>query len=318
MMRFGFKAGEKLTTKEAHRRLTAIDNPDRAEAVDELFDVLSDDDRTLTAQVLAQARADICALQEVENLITLTAFHNRYLRYFTRKRYGFKALYEGNDARGIDVALLARKRPQKIRSHAGLRFKDLKVDPPDGMRDEDKVFRRDCLMAEFEIGSESLTLFNCHFKSMHGGRAETKLIREAEARGVKALIDRQFKDSAQANWIILGDLNDYFEIDGKPQSDHGLSPLLGNDFAFDLAKETLKAPLNRWSHHYSKKDYYTALDHMLLSPALMEKNRQTELSFIRIGQPYRAERYEGHRLPGIGWATPKASDHCPLVADIQL
>jgi hypothetical protein len=39
---------------------------------------------------------------------------------------------------------------------------------------------------------------------------------------------------------------------------------------------------------------------------------------VRKGQPLRANRYTGERFPGIGLDRPKASDHCPVVMELDV
>ncbi|MEM8920018.1 MAG: endonuclease/exonuclease/phosphatase family protein, partial [Pseudomonadota bacterium] len=153
------------------RKLTAVSDPGQAEEVDRAFNVLSEDDRTLTAQALAATGADVCCLQEVENLVALTAFHNRYLRRWSRRGYPYRALIEGNDTRGIDVAVLSRAKLTRRVSHAALSFTDLEMTPPKSVPTDARVFRRDCLEVDVEKQGRRLTLFVCHFKSMNGGRA---------------------------------------------------------------------------------------------------------------------------------------------------
>ena len=306
-----------VNVQGAARKLTKISSSDKADKVDAAFNVLAEDDRTLTAQALAATRADVCALQEVENLVTLTAFHNRYLMRWTTQPYTSRILHEGNDGRGIDVALLSRLPVTQDVSHAAITFSKLGIKPPQGVSADARVFRRDCLEVDIVKDEKSITLFVCHFKSMHGGRGKTKPVREAEARGVRALIERRFPDPANADWIILGDLNDYTEIDGKPVPDNGLSPLTEGEFAIDLAPQTVADPLLRWTHYYPREQTYSALDHIFLSPRLAEHNRKAAASYVRAGAAWRCERHKGYRLPGVGWISPKASDHCPLVATIQ-
>ena len=301
----------------AERKLNNIDNLAEAERIDSQFDVLSEDDRTLTAQALAATRADVCALQEVENLVTLTAFHNRYLTRWADRPYQERILHEGNDGRGIDVALLSRFPVLRHKSHAGETFGSLGMTPPKGSSQRSRVFRRDCLELDIVKDGRALTLYVCHFKSMHGGRAETRAIRQQEAQAVRAIIERRFKSPADEDWIIVGDLNDYLEIDGVPADDHGLGPLIDDGFALDLAPLTIADALERWSHHYAHQDAYTALDHMLLSPALAGLNKSASAAYVRAGVPWRSTRHTGWRLPGVGWSRPKASDHCPFVATIQ-
>ena len=315
MMRFEFS---KTQIEDIRTKLTSVSDPGTAQAVDEAFNVLSEDDRTLTAQALAASSADICALQEVENLVTLTAFHNRYVRRWSRRGYEHRILKEGNDGRGIDVAALSRLRPERIISHAGMTLEDAGVPPLVDQSIKARLFRRDCLRLDFDVGGSPLSLFVCHFKSMHGGRQMTRSIRQQEALGVRRLIERAFPDPAKANWIVVGDLNDFFEQDGRVDSGHGLGPLVEDGFARDALMMSDLGDLDRWTHHYTGDDTYSALDHFLLSPALAEKNARPDMTVTRCGLPWNAVRYQGFRLPGIAWERPKASDHCPISLNLEL
>lgn len=298
-------------------KLTKIERQEDAAKVASVFDVLSEDDRTLTAQALAATRADVCAVQEVENLVTLTVFHETYLSRWSARPYDRHILLEGNDRRGIDVGLLSRLDVVRTVSHREKTFADLGLAPPAGTDRHARVFRRDCLEVDIRKDGAVLTLFICHFKSMHGGRAETHSIREAEAQAVRTLVEQRFAVPGAANWVVLGDLNDYMEIDGRPDPDHALQPLVGGGFAIDAAMLAINDPLDRWSHHYAPLKQYTALDHILLSPRLADLNRAASVSYVRAGVPWRSTRHRGFRLPGVGWANPKASDHAPLVATIN-
>mgnify|MGYP003115283997 CR=1 FL=1 len=302
--------------RNARERLTEVDNALIAEQVDAVFDVLSEDDRTLTAQALAATGAEVCALQEVENLITLTAFDNRYVAEWAGQPFGQRVLHEGNDSRGIDVGLLSKLPIIFQRSHARETYGRLGIRPPGGASVNDYAFRRDCLEVDVEKEGRALTLFICHFKSMHGGRDRTASVREAEAMAVRRIIERRFDDPAAEEWAILGDFNDYWEVDGRPVRPHGLGPLVGEGFAVDLGAGVIRDPEDRWTHFYSGDGTYGALDHIFLSPRLAAGNTGAKVDIIRSGAPYRAERYKGYRFPGVGWNLPKASDHCPMVATI--
>ena len=314
LMRCDFK---RVGIEGAQRKLNKVSSAAEADRIDAAFNVLSEDDRTLTAQALAATRADVCALQEVENLVTLTAFHNRYLARWSDRPYQERILHEGNDGRGIDVALLSRLPVYKHTSHAGETFGSLGLKPPEGSDMRARVFRRDCLEIDVIQDGRVLTLYVCHFKSMHGGRAETRKIRQQEARAVRAIIERRFKNPDREDWLILGDLNDYLEIDGAAVDDHGLGPLVDDGFSVDLAPMLIANDLERWSHHYTHEDTYSALDHILLSPTLAGLNRHASAAYVRAGVPWRSSRHTGWRLPGVGWSRPKASDHCPFAATIE-
>jgi len=301
----------------ARQRLTDVDNVQVAEQVDSVFNVLSEDDRTLTAQALVATEADVCALQEVENLVTLTAFDTRYIARWAGSAFGERVLHEGNDTRGIDVALLSRLPVIFQRSHARSTFGSLGIVPPEGHGANDHAFRRDCLEVDVAKDGRALTLFVCHFKSMHGGRKRTRGVRAAEAEAVRRVIGNRFKRPADEDWVILGEFNDYRQVDGVAVGNSGLGPLLDDGFAIDLASRAIPDPFDRWTHHYPEDDVYGALDHMFLSPRLAAQNPAPATRIIRAGSPYHAARYTGLRFPGIGWMAPKASDHCPMAATLQ-
>ncbi len=314
LMRCDFRAAGIARGRE---RFTGIDDRARAERADALFNVLAEDDRTLTAQALAATGADVCAVQEIENLVTLTAFDQRYVAPLRTRAFAHRILEEGNDTRGIDIGLLSDLDVVRVHSHAHATFGRMNLRGPDGAGPNDLVFKRDCLEIDVVQDGRVLTLFLCHLKSMQGGRRATRPIRLAEAKAIRQIIEARFPKPAETDWVVLGDCNDFTEIDGVPQDDHGLMPLLKDGFAVDLLPLVESDPMQRWTHHFPDDDTYSALDHMLLSPRLAEQNRQASVKIIREGLPYRAARYQGFRFPGIGWGNPKASDHCPLAATLQ-
>ncbi|MGH2981821.1 MAG: hypothetical protein ACRDKV_07260 [Solirubrobacterales bacterium] len=62
---------------------------------------------------------------------------------------------------------------------------------------------------------------------------------------------------------------------------------------------------------------YTQLDYLLPSVSLAEAS-PTDPEIVRVGLPRRAERYTGKRLPGVGDNKPKASDHCAVIATLNV
>ena len=330
--------------------------------------VASDDKRQLTALALAAANADIVCLQEVDDRDALDLFYGRYFKRMIevdvavekkavraaairagrqptldelfavdRKHYfDWRVLVEGNDGRGIDVALMAR-RPVSVRTHAQRTFQELGVWNQDlsNLREKvngrdkrltpsDRVFRRDCLEVDVEIEGRPMTIYVCHFKSMAGSRDLTRPLRRAEALAVRRIIEQRFGPrTGEANWAICGDLNDYREIDGLPVLDDfgkpglsGLDPLLADDFAVNPMLKRVAD--DRWTTYHGAEDQYAQLDYILLSPGLARANPDAVPEIFREGQPFRATRYNGPRYPRVGWDRPKASDHCPVVIELTL
>ncbi|MFD0917679.1 endonuclease/exonuclease/phosphatase family protein [Pseudahrensia aquimaris] len=243
----------------------------------------ADDARQMTALAIADCAADIVCLQEVEDLHTLEAFEDNYLERMTGLTYPHKIWRQGNDGRGIDVALMARERTAdgreieivRVKSHRKSTFKDLDVHTRRlaqmGYEPHERVFRRDCLEVDLRIGGKMLTLFVCHFKSMGSskedgvsGRDYTMPVRFAEAQGVRRIVERKFgtERAPDMRWMICGDLNDYRErlvVSGSksegyrfnlvPEPTSGLEPLFTDGFAMDLVQR--RSGDNRWTLYYA-------------------------------------------------------------------
>ncbi|MGL4240055.1 MAG: endonuclease/exonuclease/phosphatase family protein, partial [Beijerinckiaceae bacterium] len=245
----------------------------------------------------------------------------------------------GNDGRGIDVGILSRKPFARLTSHREKTFEQLGAWIPGmeayrekrnggfvGFTPQDRVFKRDCLEVEFAIGGKSLTLFICHLKSMSDGREASRIMRQAEATAIRRIVTERFGGRPEtANWAICGDFNDFHEIDGDSRlvslrtgeaSPPGILPLLDEAFAHDVGSRL--PPDDRWTTYHAPDDCYTQLDYILISPALAERNPQARPDIVRCGQPWRATRHQGYRLPRVGWDRPKASDPCPGAITLDL
>jgi endonuclease/exonuclease/phosphatase family metal-dependent hydrolase len=262
--------------------------------------------RKITARAVKAVKADVLALQEVENLDALRLFNTRFLN----SRYKYQLVIDGNDPRAIDVGVLSRYPFGRIRTH---QFD--KKSP----RARSKIFSRDCLEVEILLsGKKTLTLFVNHFKSMMGGRSQTMARRrEQTTRVARIIAERYGSNPAKAKFVILGDFNDYYEGANLTQASRGLSPLLGKAWLVD-ANLRIKKPQNRWTHFWAKKKKYRQLDYILLSKSLARANPTAVPKIERRGMPKRATKVTRKRFPGVGNNTPKASDHCPVVIALKV
>lgn len=313
---------------------------------------LEDDERQATALAIAETRADILCLQEVDGIGVLAPFLANYVHAVSDIRYGHMRLVPGNDPRGIDVAVCARKdlfddedqvraRSWKDATFAALGVYDAELEAM-GIAPESTVFNRDCLEVSLDVHGISLTLFVCHMKSTgYGPRGASPALRAAEARAVRAIVERRFGEGWRAaHWIVAGDLNaaPYAILPGGEVARterSGIEPLL-EDFAVDPCAALPET--ERWTYHHRETsegrvvaDRHVQLDWLLLSPALAAAEPAPRVEIIRRGLPYRVpldpadpDRSIGHlatradRYPRIGWDRPRASDHCPLVVELTL
>ena len=303
---------------------------------------ISDDQRQLTAQAIRDCDADVMFLQEVDGLEVLRWFHDRYLGRALDEPYEHFALLEGNDRRGIDVAVMSRRGfPIRVMSNASLTYRDLDLWDEDlrrwGAAPDDRIFKRDALEVEIETGSGVFTVWVCHFKSMNDGRERTMAVRRAEARAVRRLVEHKFGDRvATADWAIVGDFNDYRDHIRLTKGDagrltarservdaSGLDPLFADHFAVDLIDRL--TPIERWTHYWAEGRELAALDHIFVSRALARANTRARPEVVRGGLPFRVpcERMDPTpapftHYPRVGFDRPKASDHCPVAVALQL
>lgn len=365
LARFDFSGWRREHRRDRTLALVDIESKEQFRALERARTVAhADDTRQMTALALADTDADIICLQEVENADTLAAFCDSYLERMFALSYPERHVVEGNDTRGIDVALLARRTARdgtaievlRTRSHAQLTYDDLDLHGPDlaaiGVDGGDRIFRRDLLEVDLRVGGRRLTLYLAHFKSMGSprdgvpGRTWTRPVRHAEAAAARALIERRFGErTADMRWLVLGDLNDYRErlvvsgsrlsgrtfeaVEDRPS---GLEPLFADGFAHDLVAR--RPADDRWTLFHAggpereggapqerETQHLVQLDYMLASPRLAGANPDAVPAILRTGQPHRTPFPPGQevpRYPRTGWDRPKASDHCPVVVELEM
>ncbi len=314
----------------------------------------TDDTRQMTALAIADADADILCLQEIDNMEALQAFEYGYLFRMVGNGYRQKYLVEGNDSRGIDVAVLMREETRdgqkielvEIKSHAMTTYRDLDLFNDDLAQTnhiDDKIFKRDCLELDLRIGGVPVTLYVVHFKSMGGprdgvdGRRYTMPIRRAEAKAVRRIIEGRFGagNTDSKRFVICGDMNDYqervdvigrrrtgYSFSHEDESESALDEFSRDGFAENVVRR--RDPLDRWTLYHARgpeEQWLCQLDYIWLSPDLARTNAGRLPEIIRNGQPFRTvfpPGQEVERYPRTGWDRPKASDHCPVVMELDL
>jgi endonuclease/exonuclease/phosphatase family metal-dependent hydrolase len=144
----------------------------------------------MTARVIKDLNADIQALIEAEDRPSLVRFNHELVN----NRFDHAMLVDGNDDRGIDVAIMTK---------AGFEIDSIRsnVDNKDATG---LIFSRDC--AEYEVrspGGTALHVLVNHFKSQSGGGGEK---RQRQATEVRRIADSLMQQGRHV--IVLGDLNE--------------------------------------------------------------------------------------------------------------
>jgi endonuclease/exonuclease/phosphatase family metal-dependent hydrolase len=245
-----------------------------------------------TGKVLREVDADVVCLVEVESRPVLQAFATDQLP----KRYPYQILFDGNDDRGIDVAMLSKYPVGAIRTH---------VFDKNGTQ---TIFSRDCLEVEVQLSNNAtLWMLLNHFKSKgYGVQATSDAKRRAQAERVKAILGKY--DLSRDLVIVAGDFNDH------PAS-QPLQPLLRMQRLHDVLKEKIPNEADRWTYHYKKNEQ---IDYLLVSDPLRDALRDAGTE--RRGM-FDLEKYSGgteKAWKSVDAYRSSASDHAAVWAEFRL
>lgn len=203
------------------------------------------------ARTIHALDADVLALQEVENRGCLERFRDTFL---SDMGYREIVLFEGNDVRGIDVAVLSRLPVGVVRSHRHVAFPDMKKKP--------RTFERDLLAVTIEPpGAEPFEVWVVHLKSNYEGREHAEPIRIAEGQAIRRLLDEALGRNPMARILLTGDFNDLW-------TSITLKTIVGTgDTAMACPLEDVEAD----TVTYNKPPYRSMIDFVLFSPAMEQQ-----------------------------------------------
>jgi len=264
--------------------------------VENLFDILvphptdpplprkADYDLALTKvahTILAAGTPTIVALQEVEHLGILEDLAAHEL--LSELDY-IPVLMEGTDSRGIDVGYLVRSDQATLL--------DVHQHPaPEGITSRHPLLIQ--VQVETSSGSITINVINNHFTSMSGGELATEPRRSAQAAWNVSLLEGVLAEDPDAQVIILGDLNSYY--DAKPID---ILREAGLRHVFEILD-----PDERYTYIYQGASQ--VLDHILITQGLMDILRRVEIFHTNADYP----------PSDPGDASPlHQSDHDPIVA----
>ncbi len=252
-----------------------------------------------TARVIDDLSPDVLGVVEAENRVVLKRFADAQLRDGAVPRYPHVMLVDGNDDRGIDVALLTRDGWPigAVRSH---------VDDTDG---DGVIFSRDC--PEYEVrtpGGHRLVVLVNHLKSKgFGTQADNNARRRRQAQRV-ADIYRRLRSEGVAYVAVIGDLND------TPTS-APLQPLVDGTDLRDISNHADFDDGGR-PGTFGTGTAANHIDYILMSPPLFTK--ATGGGIFRMGAWGGKNGTLWPHYNTLTSATDAASDHAALYADLTL
>lgn len=234
---------------------------------------------------------DILGLGEVENMNIL----GRLAQHPNLKGLGYQYGYlkEGNDFRGIDVALISRYRAE-VTWH--------KSSPGS----------REILQAKFEIRGHVLYVFVNHWRSRLGGKAASESRRVEAAQSLAKLIQKTLQVEPDADIAVLGDFNDNPD-DFSMENELGATIYKGRlnkSSLYNLSYSTKPDPWIKTRSHF---------DQIIISRGLFNPQgfRYIPKSFKIVGFPYMCNQY-GSAMRFSTTTKLGYSDHFPILAYLQM
>jgi endonuclease/exonuclease/phosphatase family metal-dependent hydrolase len=273
---------EGICTVASYNVLNLFDEVDDPYAGDEGTPTKPREELERLAATIRRMDADVLALQEVENRGYLQRFVDVLIPDLG---YDHVVLYEGNNYRGIDVAVLSRLPVGPVTSYRHLQF-------PDG-KGGTMSFQRDLLQVRIEPPqAKPFDVFVIHLKSKRGGDTpESLAIRMGEAKQIRDVFDGLLAGDPMARFLLCGDYND--TLDSEP-----VKTILGagsgqlTSFAGDLPEDQRVT--------YNREPHRSMIDFILASPGM--------------ARGYQAGSYQV--VPGS--VSSSGSDHNPVVAKFDV
>lgn len=252
-----------------------------------------------TARVIKDIDAEILGVIEAENRIGLSKFSAQMLQLVGGLPYARVMLIDGNDDRGIDVAVLTK---------AGFDIETVKphVDDRDG---QGPIFSRDC--PEYTIttpSGETIVVLVNHLKSKgFGGQASSNAKRKRQATRTAQIYARLVSEG-RTSIAVVGDFND--TPDSAP-----LAPLLAETDLQDVSVHPKFVSDGR-PGTFGNGTKANKIDYILLSPALFA--RVTNARVFRKGVWGGKNGDLWPVYPTMKAKVNQASDHAAIYADIKL
>lgn len=200
----------------------------------------------------------LVGLCEIENLFVLEALINNT----PLKKFGYRIIHkESPDRRGIDVALIYRKK-----YFSPDYYEAFNIPLTSGGK------TRDILYIRGEIYNSTVHIFINHWPSRYGGQIISQPNRILAAARLKHLTDSLFNIYEDPNIIITGDFND------EPENESLLTVLNGNIDLNEIHKEKLYNLSHQFMQNISIGTYkyqgrWQVFDQFIVSGALISLNK---------------------------------------------
>jgi len=251
----------------------------------------------MTARVIQDVNADIIGIVEAEDRPSLVRFNQELLGGL----YRHVMLVDGNDERGIDVAIMTRNNfeIESIRSN---------VDTEDATG---TIFSRDC--PQYEVHTPNGTVVHVlmnHFKSQSGGGGAK---RQRQAAQVRRIVDGLV--ALGQHVVVLGDLNEGPVAAGTQAVN--LSALFDNNSPLVVCYSLPNFQVGNRPGTFDSCGWRKRLDYILISRSLLPITGgsvfREGLWGTRVTRPTNWATY-----PDMTQSSEQASDHATVFVDLNI
>lgn len=254
------------------------------------------------AETIERTDPDVLAFQELASQETLEK-DLLGLRNLAEK-YPHIAWTKGNDERGIRVGIISKYPITSVVNHA-----DTKFPLADGSGE--MKFSRDLLRVDIDtdnVPGADLTVYTTHFKSRRPadpGQVNSDLRRLSEGQATRRIVEAEMKEFPTRMFVVTGDMNDGAD---DPPVQAILNGPEGAEKWVDSLDHLEGAARNTW-------------------PANPTHTRFPPVQFDHIIYPSRFDgqvtrhapvRYEQSIDSDTRWVSSTASDHLPIMVDIEI
>lgn len=272
------------------------------------------------AQIILRNNPDIAVLVEVEDPRALQRFVERE-EFLNRKYLPF--ILEGNDSRGIHIAMLVRRDLKlDIRYYS---FKDLMGNYREKQR---KIFSRDFPILELRSITDTdtspprLVIAGTHYKSMRDSRGDknSNRLRGLQVKASLDVLKRVEKYyGKKVPTIIAGDFNNTIGGEGVANEFSSFMEAGFKD-SFDVSrKNNFGSSNSRITHTYHPRNGPTAakqIDSILINPEFFaQRGRVEKAGIIRY---FNSDGTEKAIPDTYEQRQDQPSDHFPIWADLVL
>jgi len=147
----------------------------------------------LISQIITKINPTIAGLCEVENINVLKDIA-------AKSGFDYYYLIEGNDPRGIDVALMSKIELSYYKSN--------KNHPTPYKGNPKYKFSRDCTEALLKISNKNIYILTTHLKSGYNDDGNSEIKRIAQVNGILDIINNIYQKEKEEPYIIVnGDFN---------------------------------------------------------------------------------------------------------------